>query len=207
MTTTVTVRHQVAIAGRVTDGQTGRGLAGALVRITAAPAGFMAWLDNYALQYGAAWAARIERPDQTATAADGHFHFMDLPDGQYTLAVSLPNAGSRYGAVHAQATVGPSQQGKIIMAVADLALPPTTLRGRVSGPNAANVVMAQVRVNGSGERTYSNGQGQYLLAGLEVGHRTISVTAQGFQPATQTVTLSPAGSERTLNFSLVPSTP
>lgn len=206
MTPLVTVRHQVAIAGRVTEAQTNRGLGAVLVRITAAPAEFTAWLSLHALQYGATWASRLERPDQAVTAGDGHFHFVDLPDGQYTLTASLPGAGSRYGVVPGQAIVTRTAQGKIIMAVCDLALPPTTLKGRVAGPTTG-VVMAQVRVNGSGERTYTNGQGQYLLAGLEVGHRAISVTAQGFQPATQIVTLNPAGSERTLNFSLVPSTP
>ena len=146
-------------------------------------------------------------PIRQLTAADGHFHFVDLPDGSYTLTVSLPGSGTRYGAAQAPATVARTAQGKITMAVSDLALPPTTLKGKVSGPNAINVVMAQVRVSGSGERTYTNSQGQYLLAGLEVGNRTVIVTAQGFQPVTQTVTLGTAGSERTLNFSLVPSTP
>ena len=202
-----TVRHQVAIAGRVTDAQSTRALGGALVRITAAPTEFTTWLNVHALQYGTKWATLLERPDQAVTAADGHFHFMDLPDGQYTLTAWLPGSGSRYGAAPVQATVARTAQGKITLAVSDLALPPTTLKGNISGPSAVKVVMAQVRVNGSGERTYTNSQGQYLLAGLEVGNRTVSVTAQGFQPVTQTVTLGTAGGERTLNFSLVLSTP
>lgn len=206
MTTLVTIRHQVAISGRVTDAQTRRCLGGAQVRISSAPAEFTAWLGIHALQYGAAWATRNERPDQMVTAVDGHFHFMDLPDGQYTLTVSLPGSGSRYGVAQAQALVARTAQGKIIMAISDLTLPPTTLKGRISGSNSTNVVMAQVRVNGSGERTYTNSQGQYLLAGLEVGNRTVSVTAQGFQPVTQAITLGVAGSEETLNFSLIPST-
>ena len=132
---------------------------------------------------------------------------MDLPDGQYTLTASLPRLGSRYGAATAQATVARTAAGKLIMAVSDLALPPTTLKGTITGPNGAKVAMALVRVNGSGERTYTTGQGTYLLAGLEVGNRTISVTAQGFQPVTRAVMLGTAGGELTLNFSLVPSTP
>jgi hypothetical protein len=197
----------VAIAGRVTDGQTARGLGAVLVRITAAPAEFMAWLSLYSLQDGTAWAARLERPDQAVTASDGHFHFMDLPDGQYTLTASLPRVGSRYGAVTAQATVARTAAGKLIMAVANLTLPPTTLKGTITGPNGANVAMAQVRVNGSGECAYTTSQGTYLLAGLEVGNRTVSVTAQGFQPVARVVTLDTAGGETTLNFSLAPSTP
>lgn len=207
MTVLETSRHQVAIAGRVADAQTGRGLGAALVKITAAPAEFTAWLNLYALQYGAAWARRIERPDQKVTAADGHFHFVDLPDGQYTLAASLPGFSSRYGTAQAQATVTHTAEAKIVMVVADLALRPTTLKGKVAGPNGATVVMAQVRVIGSGERTYTDGQGRYLLTGLEAGRRQISVSAQGFEPTTQAVMLNAAGNEQTVNFSLVPSTP
>ena len=44
--------------------------------------------------------------------------------------------------------------------------------------------------------------GQYLLAGLETGARTVLVSAQGYQPASQTVSLSQAGVEQTLDFTL-----
>lgn len=199
------VRHQVAIVGRVTDARTARAIGGAQVRITAAPAAFTEWLATRAKQYGTQWAGMVERPDQTRTSADGHFHFLDLPDGQYTLTASLPGSGSRYGTAQAQVTVSRDPQGNITMAAADIALPPTTLKGRVSRADASPVVLAEVRVKGSGERALSDGQGQYLLTGVETGNRTVLVSAQGFQPASRTALLSDAGSVKTADVVMTPS--
>ena len=202
MTQWETVRHQVAIAGQVSDAQGNVPLGGARVRITSGPAVFTNWLAVHALQYGEAWATLPKRPDQVLTAADGHFHFMDLPNGQYTLTVSLPGAGTRYGSAQVQATVSRNAQGKITMAASDIALPPTTIKGRVNGPGNANVAMAKIRVQGSGEQTFSDGQGRYLLTGLETGSRTVLVTAQGFRPLSRPVTLTAAGAVQTLDFAL-----
>jgi Carboxypeptidase regulatory-like domain len=201
------VRHQVAIAGRVTDAQTGRAIGGARVGITVAPAAFTDWLAIREIQYGAHWAAMVERPDQTRTAADGHFHFLDLPDGQYTLTASLPWSGGRYSTAGRQAMVSRDAQGTITMAAANIALPPTTLKGEITDQDGDRVALVEVRVQGSGERTFSDAQGRYVLVGLEIGQRTVLVFAQGYQPGFQTVTLSPAGTVQTLNMVLVHLTP
>ena len=204
------VRHAVAIAGRVTDAQTGRAIGRARVSITDGPLAFNEWLANYAKQYGDRWETMMERPDQIRTAADGHFHFMDLPDGQYTLRASLPGSGTRYGTTQKAVTVSRDAQGSITIAVADVALPPTTLKGRIAKQNNEPVVMAEVRVRGSGERTFSDGQGHYLLTGLEAskkGERILVVSAQGCQKVTKNVLLDQAGVEKTLDFVLVPSAP
>jgi Carboxypeptidase regulatory-like domain len=201
------VRHRVAIAGRVTDAQTGRTIGGAQVRITTAPAAFTAWLAMRAIQGGARWVAMVERPDQTRTAADGHFHFLDLPAGQYTLTASLPGLGSRYGTAEKQAMVSRDAQGNITMAAADIALPPTTLKGEITDQDGDRVALVEVRLKGSGERAFSDAQGRYMLAGLEAGQHTVLVSAQGYRPASRTVLISPAGTVQTLNAVLVPSTP
>jgi len=201
------VRHQVAIAGRVTDAQTGKPIAGAQVSITTAPAAFKGRLASTAVQYGARWDIMVERPDRSRTAADGHFRFLDLPNGQYTVTASLQRAGSRYGTARVRVRVARSAQGNVTMAMANLALPPTTLKGQITDQAADPVVMAEVRVQGSRNRAFSDGQGQYLLTGLEAGEHTVLVVAQGYTPATQTVRLNQAGAVRTVNFTLVPTTP
>lgn len=195
-------RHQVAIAGQVTDRQTGRAIQGSQVTITAGPAAYTRWLDLHLL------ANPTERPHVTRTAADGHFHYLDLPDGQYTLVASLPGAGSRYGTASAQVTITRDAEGNIVRAAANLSLPPTTIKGQVADSVSGEaVVMAQLRVKASGEPAFTNAQGHYLLAGVETGSRTLLVSAKGYQPASQTVTLDAAGVERTVNFTLIRSTP
>jgi hypothetical protein len=236
------IRHQVAIAGQVTDAQTDRALAGAQVKIVDAPAAFVAQVvittrladvADPALAVpravladpGASAAEKLQaaqavldymqarrmlvvkRREQTRTAADGIFYFLDLPDGAYTLTASLSGSGSRYGAAQVTTAVS-SPNGAIDLATADMALPPTTLRGQITGPSLDDgasepVFMAEVRVKGSGERAFSDSDGQYLLAGLEVGERTISVSARGYATTEKTVQLDQAGTEQFLNFTLV----
>lgn len=197
------VRHQVAIAGRVTDARSGAAIGGAVVTISAGPVAFTRWLALQAVQHRARWASMVERPDQTRTAADGHFHFLDLPDGPYTLGAALPGTGSRYGAAQAPAAVAHDAQGDVRMAAADLALPPTAIEGQVTEQGTGTpVAMAEVRVKGSGERTFSDGQGRYLLAGLEAGTRTAVVSARGYQPASRMVALNQPGVVLILNVAL-----
>ena len=191
----------------MTDAQTGAAIGDARVEITAAPAEFTDRLALHARQHGDRWAAMDERPDRTRTAADGHFHFMDLPDGDYTLSASLPDAGSRYGQREAGASVSRDAEGNVSMAGADITLPPTTLRGRITDQLTGDpVIMAEVRVKGSGEHAFSDGDGRYLLAGLEATdqrERTVLVAAQGYERMSREVLLSEAGTEQALDFSLV----
>jgi hypothetical protein len=202
------VRHQVAIAGYVTDAATGKPIRGAQVEVTNAPGEFKEWLAIRALQYGDRWEAMSERPDRTRSAADGHFHFLDLPAGNYKVKASLPGAGTRYG-----------QSGEVKVSVPQdendeytlVKLPPTTVKGRITTQVTGKkdteepVAMAEVRVVGSDERAFSDGDGHYLLAGLEASkdkERIILARAQGFQPASRHVRLSQGGAEATLDFTL-----
>ena len=195
-------RHQVALAGQVTDEQTGRAIRGVRVEITSAPSTFQEWLNERKKQYGDRWDSMNEREDRTRTVPDGHFRFIDLPDGQYTLTVSLPGVGSRYSTAQLVVIVTRDDKGNINMAQADIALPPTTIKGKISEQSAESVPMAEVRVKGSGERVFSNSKGEYLMAGLEKGKRTVLVSAQGFKVASQTAQLN-TGAVHTLNFTLL----
>ena len=62
--------------------------------------------------------------------------------------------------------------------------------------------MAEVRIKGSGERTFSDAQGQYVLAAIEPGTRTVQVTAQGYKPSVQVVKLPQAGATEMVNVVL-----
>ena len=138
----------------------------------------------------------MDRPDETRTTADGRYHFLDLPDGVYTLAALLPKAGTRYSQGRVDVTVTRDGEGNLKpMGVANIALRPTTLKGRIVDPNNAPVPLAEVRVKGSGERTFSDAyedpkgdpqkstKGHYRLTGLESGQRLMRVSAQGYKTA------------------------
>lgn len=197
-------RHAVAISGHVTDAQTGKAVGGARVAITSAPTAFTDSLALKALQHGSRWATLKKRPDRTYTAVDGYFHFMDLPDGDYTLTVTLPNSGSRYGEAQATATVSRDAEGRILMATANASLAPTTLKGQITSADGGDAVaMAEVRVQGSGERAFSGSDGDYMLTGLETGRRKISVFARGYDSVAWQVDLGPAGAVQTLDFALL----
>ncbi len=196
-------RHQVAIAGEVTDAETGRAVARARVEITAAPAAFTGRLAIQAMACGEHWAAMDERPDRSLTAADGHFHFIDLPDGDYVLTASLPGAGTRYDKKQ-QGPVNVSRDavGNIKMVKIDLALPPTALAGQITDQAAGvPILLAEVRIKGSGERGFSNSQGQYLITSLEAGKCTVLVSARGYKTAAQIKELH-QGKTETLDVAL-----
>ncbi|MDZ8228177.1 MULTISPECIES: carboxypeptidase-like regulatory domain-containing protein [unclassified Nostoc] len=198
-------RHQIAIAGRITNAQTNKAISGVEVMLTKAPESFSNWLKLKALQYGERWQKMTQRPDRTRTAVDGHFHFLDLPNGEYSLTASLPTAGKRYGTAQVTVTVSRKNENKIVMAAADIALSPTIVKGKISDQNGDPVVLAQVRVNKSAERTFSNQQGQYLLMELEASQtqeRIIIVSAAGYDIASGKVLLNEAGIEKTLDFVL-----
>lgn len=198
-------RHQVAVAGQVTDKQTGWTIDGAQIEVTSAPPEFTDWLDNRRIQYGDRWNSMVERPDRTRTEPDGHFHFIDLPGGQYTLTASLLSAGSRYGTAQVNLTISVNASGNVTMASADIVLPSTTIKGKVTKQGGGAVTMAEVRVKGSGERVFSNSKGEYLLTGLEKGQRTVLVFAQGYKMGSQTAQVN-RGAVKTLNFVLLPPT-
>jgi len=196
-------RHRVTIAGRVLDASTEKPVADALVSITAMPEVFEKKLANASLAYGSRWNALQQRPDKARTRKDGLFYFLDLPDGNYSLSASLPGYGKRYGQAQQPAVVSRDNEGNIRAAFVALSLQPTAVSGKVTGPNhKSGVVLAEVRVKGSGERAFTDEEGLYMVAGIEPGKRMLLVSAQGYQPQSKAVTLSDAGTSQKLNFSL-----
>ncbi len=167
------VRHRVSIAGLISDAVANAPLAGALVHIVSGPPAFTTRLDVVRRQL----AASTQVIDQMRTATNGQFYFMDLPVGAYTLEVSQPGAGSRYGTTSVTLTITADTWA---IADASAVLPTTSLRGRISDTGGRPIPMTQVRIVGSGERAFSDARGNYVITALEEGSRQITVTAQGY---------------------------
>lgn len=192
--------RRLAVAGRVTDAVTGRPLAGALAQITTAPKEFRAWTEIR----GAELASRTPPgtpPERAVSDADGWFRYLDLPAGKYTIDVSLPPAGSRYGAARAKTEVSAASAAAWVDA--SVSLPPTTVRGTVRDDAGLAVPMAEVKVKGSLETTYTDRDGAYTLVAVEAGARVLSVRARGFAPAEAAVKLA-EGKQKTQDVALAP---
>jgi hypothetical protein len=145
----------------------------------------------------------VERPDRTQTAIDGHFHFLDLPDGDYTLTASLPGTGTCYGAVEKKVQVS-RNDNKIKLAAADIALPTTGIKGQITRKDSSqkSVVMAKIQVEGSGESTFSNKEGEYKLIGLQAANNVkVKVFVRGNEVTHKSETVI-CGEMKTLDFEL-----
>lgn len=203
------VRHQVAIAGRVTEALSGEALGGTLVRISAGPPEFQNQLTLMQKKWGTRWSKMLDRYDQRRTASDGHFHFMDLPNGAYILIASIPGMGSRYDTEQAYVSVTRDDEDRIEMSITDIELSPTMIQGHIeksSGGDDDEIPMAEIRVTGSGERAFTNDDGNYRVIGVETGTRQLTASAPGYDRESATVTLSTPGSVQTMNFTLHPMT-
>lgn len=179
---TLEIRHRAAICGYVRDADSGVGISGATVAIAGGPS-------------------------RTQTRAGGFYYFVDLPDGAYTLQAAAPALGSRYAGVSvAGVTTARDGAGRPVLdPKGNLALPPTRLSGRVQRTGTlAPVARAEVRLRAGGVKTLSNNLGQYLFSAVEAGTQTVQISAPGFVPASQSVTLN-AGQNTVVDFTLAPS--
>lgn len=198
-------RHQVAIAGQVSDAETGRVIAGAWVVLTQMPASFAKRLALQALQYGDRWETLGRRPDRTYTVADGYFKFIDLPTGDYTLTVTFPGAGTRYGSAKAAVTV--SREGeRLHPQLISVALPPTALKGQIKDAQGKPIELANIHLDGNHEDALSDAQGNYRFVALEASsptakQRAVTVSAQGYGSQSNLISLR-VGEIQVLNFEL-----
>jgi hypothetical protein len=193
MMTWTPARHRVAIAGHVTDAVSQKAVVGAEVTILEMPPAFKQKLQH---------AGASRTLDKARTGKNGLFYFLDLPDGKYVLVASLPGAGKRYGNAQQKAKVSRDEKGDTKIAFVNLTLQPTVVKGKITGAgHKAGVVMAQVQVKGSGERVFSDLQGEYKLTAIEPGSRTLQVFAQGYRPASEVLLIVP-GEIKTQDFDL-----
>jgi hypothetical protein len=201
------VRHQVAIAGIVTDAATEKRLGGVTVKIVEMPAALeraLAWKMK-AARKGSKQNARLRDAYRTKTAPDGLFYFLDLPDGSYTIAVALEALGSRYGTAKGSAKVKRDAERNIALPFLEMALHATSVEGRVMA-GKSGVTMAEIRVKGSDERTFSDAHGHYILRGIEPGKRVVLASARGCKQASKPITIEQPGDVATVNFALAPET-
>jgi Carboxypeptidase regulatory-like domain len=180
-------------------------LSGARVEIVEKPAAFERALALKAMRHGARWQSMADRPDRTQTAADGLFYFLDLPDGAYTLEVSVSDRGARYGAERAAAKVARDQKGNIQLEFLEIPVQPTTVRGKITAAgHRKGISMAEVRVQGSGESTFTGADGGYVLRGVEPGRRTILASARGYRQDSRIATIKRPGDVVIADLALAP---
>ena len=147
------------------------------------------------------------RPELAAatSARDGHFHFLELPAGRYDLTAAILGGRGRYGPAKARATVRATREGGLVAGYAELEVPSTRIEGQVLAEDGTPIRLAEVRLAGSPERAVTDAEGRFELHGVELGDRTLSVSARGFRAASAGVKLSKAGTAKPATVKLAPS--
>ncbi|MBE9011692.1 carboxypeptidase regulatory-like domain-containing protein [Pseudanabaenaceae cyanobacterium LEGE 13415] len=188
-------RHRIAIVGRVCDRTTTVPLSKVVVELTTMPEELQKKVALWHRIYTAPQHQGLSKkrlPTLTQTMIDGFFYFTDLPAGNYELTASLPNSGTRYGAVkNVTITVMPDRPAQIL----SIQLPSTSLTGRVVQAVAPQdgLPMAKISIVGEPTFTHSDAEGRFWLSGLEASPnspRIVQITAQGYESQTQEIRLS-----------------
>ena len=201
--------QQIAIAGRVIQGETEQIISGAMVEIIEMPEKLKTILSLKMLQYGSQWEKMNDRPDRKITTSNGYFHFINLPPGDYILEASLPTSGTRYNTVKKTVKVSSSVNGNLATTMTNLVIVPTGIKGKITDADEPNktIINAKVQIQGSQEITFSDRQGNYQLLGLESsrsGQRTANfiVSATGYQQVSQSLVIKQGEVVSNQNFSL-----
>jgi hypothetical protein len=77
-----------------------------------------------------------------------------------------------------------------------LELQPTAVKGKVvDAARNTGIVMAEVRMKGSGERTFSDAEGHFILSPVQPSQnrRVLQAFAQGYEPAEEEVLVAGVG--------------
>lgn len=178
-------------------------LGGALVEIISGPPAYEALRARQAAALAAGTRLRRPRCDRTYSQADGIYYFTDLPPGDYMLRAGAPQHGTRYGTAATEAPLqvlprpdpGPvpvpgAIPGPISVSTFDAWLPTTGLRGIVRRQDTGDpIFMAQVRLRGEPAPLRTDVDGRYALRRLPAGRHSFEITAPGFTPVQQAVTL------------------
>jgi CarboxypepD_reg-like domain len=203
------VSQQIAIAGRVLEGETSKAISGAIVEIIEMPEKFRAILSLKALQYGLQWEKMSNRYDRKITTSDGSFHFSNLPPGEYLLEVSFPTSATWYNKVQKKVQVSSAINNKIPTMMTDIVLFPTGIKGTITDVDDPNKMIgnAKVQIQGSRESTISNQKGNYSLLGLESSKSgqlavTLIVSAIGYQEVSKSIVIKRGEVIAEQNFSL-----
>ncbi|MGI0484854.1 carboxypeptidase regulatory-like domain-containing protein [Pantanalinema rosaneae CENA516] len=187
------IHHRVAIAGQVLDLATQQPISGAGVKIP-----------------------DLQSPGHllfTYTQEDGSFYFLDLPNGSYTLQISVPDLAGIYGVVEVTGVKVDTQELtdvglkhltviKPILDFKKVELTATQLSGTVIDQTTNHAITgAMVQLLGSGLSTRTDKNGGYQFLHLQASIPTLQGSAIGYQPTAQKVTLT-AGQKTVANFSL-----
>jgi hypothetical protein len=174
------IRHRVAIAGRVIDAKTQQAIAGAQITLSEMPDKYRSILKLKAMQYRVESWERM-RPDRTYSDQDGYYFFRDLPAGDYTLVASLPKAGTRYSSATQSVTIAAGSETNGVIHI-DLFLSPTGVQGKITAPENEKLI-AKVRIQGQNEYALTNGDGEYLLTGVEASPQAVVlvISASGYE--------------------------
>jgi Domain of unknown function (DUF1929)/Carboxypeptidase regulatory-like domain len=129
----------------------------------------------------------------TSSGGDGSYALNNLPAGQTTILASLTG-------------YQPGSASVSVVAAATTAAPTITLisaTGAISGTvkNSAGSPIVGASVGYGGGTTTTDSNGNYTLTGIPVGTVQLVASAQGFQSATQSVTVV-GGKTSTANFAL-----
>lgn len=214
MNNSLGIRHVVSIGGvvrepRADGGANGQGvreyrIQGALVEILDGPPAFETMRNAQAED--PAWHRLRERIDRTRTQADGVFYFLDLPEGNYNLRISVPEMGTRYGAIEIESVAVPAAPvgEQVQFANIDVDLSPTRIHGVVQHADTGEPIAgAKVRLRGDTNIIRTNDSGQYDLTRLVAGNPSLEVTAANFEITRQVVPLQP-GQDQEITVTLTP---